>query len=419
MLLKVQMVNCQSWKDSSFTLRSDKLNVIIADNGTGKSVFFKMLKITSHPKYFDRDERKQLIRHGTDFAAIYFEFEDGGLAGTRVYPTYTLYLYKPSNDAELETSYTPSKEMLKRVGLVTDGETPFVANIVDSDQDLLLVNSRLKYNFNLVQLLAQNVDLENVKERAHDAAMKVMNPLSSLNAKCEMLNKAIQSSVYYDVATKELQLELAENSTSILYNLIDVTNDLQKIKELSKTDVDYDFLLEAESLLESLESLSLDDLLVTNEPPDVEQELAMLESLETFNLGDILVTESVPDVENDMVLLESVEDLHLEECYAGTVPADVDHEISLLESLRELNFSDMIIDVKNPEISDETIDLLDSVMNSLSLIILMQSKILTTKEIENEIHNLESELFSSGEVFDCAIHGKVIYNGKECIPCGE
>lgn len=70
MIAQVNMKDCQSWKDGGFSLASDRVNVIVADNGTGKSVFMKMLKITACPKYFSREERSSLIRWGAIFAQI-------------------------------------------------------------------------------------------------------------------------------------------------------------------------------------------------------------------------------------------------------------------------------------------------------------------------------------------------------------
>ena len=50
MLVKAQLINCQNIKNATFTFATDKINIIAADNGTGKSILFKMLKITDCPK---------------------------------------------------------------------------------------------------------------------------------------------------------------------------------------------------------------------------------------------------------------------------------------------------------------------------------------------------------------------------------
>lgn len=92
MIVQVQMINCQSWKNSTFDLATDRINVIIADNGTGKSVFFKMLKITTNPNYFSRAERKDLIRRHEECATILFKFDDGSIAATKVFQTYWSYV---------------------------------------------------------------------------------------------------------------------------------------------------------------------------------------------------------------------------------------------------------------------------------------------------------------------------------------
>ena len=97
MIVQVQMINCQSWKNSTFDLATDRINVIIADNGTGKSVFFKMLKITTNPNYFSRAERKDLIRRHEECATILFKFDDGSIAATKVFTKHLCNLIQLTN----------------------------------------------------------------------------------------------------------------------------------------------------------------------------------------------------------------------------------------------------------------------------------------------------------------------------------
>lgn len=78
MLKSVRLVNCQSIKDITFNFATDRLNVIAANNSVGKSVLFKMLKITADPKQLPTiEERSQLIRHGAEsaiFVAVFKSF---------------------------------------------------------------------------------------------------------------------------------------------------------------------------------------------------------------------------------------------------------------------------------------------------------------------------------------------------------
>lgn len=419
MILKIQMINCQSWKNSSFSLATDKVNVIVADNGTGKSVLFKMLKITSHPKYFDRNDRKDLIRHGAECAEIYFAFDDGGIAATKVYPTYVLYLYKPDDNSEVEASYEPNPEMLQRVGLISDGDTPFVANIVDSDQDLLLVNTRLKYNFNLVKMLVENVDLESVKERVSEAQYKISNPISSINSRCAVLQKAISNSVYCDVATRELQLDLTEQAENVMFALIDVVNDLLIIKDVMSNKTDYDFLLKAEELMESLESCSVDDLFPGKDYSYLEPVLRLTESIESFDLDGLRIAKPVDSaVEDTLQLLEQLEQLEFSDVFVGSGIPDLEDEVKLLESLEELPLADLRMTVK-PAIQNEHIDLLERSEQIYQIFVLLSSIFMTMHDAKQKADEAESNLLKAGTVYDCSIYGKVVYDGKSCLPYSE
>lgn len=418
MIVRVQMVNCQSWKDSSFTLSKDKLNVIIADNGTGKSVFFKMLKITSHPKYFDRTERKDLIRKGEEFAAIFFQFDDGALACTKVFPTYTLYAYKPIDSETIITSYEPDPRMLRQAGLLSDGSTPFVANIVDSDQDLLLVNSKLKYNFNLVQMLIQNAELETVKDRTKENINKVINPLSSVSSKCEILERAIRDSKYCDTVTRELQLDVAENAEILMYQMIDVINDVIKINKAMQNSVDYDFLMTIEEFVEKMESCKFADLYVGESFDYLDPIVSLVENLETCEFQKLVVEDSPADVENELNLLEKIETIDFTELFVGAEVQDLNREIDLLEALESLQLRDL--EVGDPiTIETEHIDVLEQLLDLNRSFVLLSSVLMTINSTKEEINAAEQELHKAGTVYDCAIYGKVVYDGKNCIPYCE
>ena len=90
MLEAVRFKNCQSLGDCvlSFT---GKLNVIVAENNTGKSVLYKVLKLAGRADYYTREERKDLIRRGASAAQITFKFDDGSYAVMQITPGKTVY----------------------------------------------------------------------------------------------------------------------------------------------------------------------------------------------------------------------------------------------------------------------------------------------------------------------------------------
>lgn len=418
MISKVQMVNCQSWRDETFDLATDRLNVIAADNGVGKSVFFKMLKITSDPNYFDRAERKDLIRKHTEFARIIFQFDDGGLAATTVFPTYTLYTYKPADSDTAETSYEPPKRMLEQLGLLTDGTTSFVANMVDADQDLLLVNSRTKYNYNLAKMLAEHADLERVRDYLQKITIDVANPLTSLTNRCTMLDNTITKSAYYDVGLQEQYLHKLEIWKDLLMTSIDIYNDLCCMKEVSSCTIDFDDVGRAIDFEEDLQSLSFNDLIIERKPADVEAEICLLESLEDLQFDDLQVQEKPNGIEKPLQLLESLSNLELEELTVLEQPADLAKELNLLEIVESIDLNELVEmkDVTTFTSYLDACEIFESIAEQLSHI---STACEVVRSAELEINKLRTELLESGEVLACPVYGKVVYNGQECVPCSD
>lgn len=416
MIVQVQMINCQSWKNSTFDLATDRINVIIADNGTGKSVFFKMLKITTNPNYFSRAERKDLIRRHEECATILFKFDDGSIAATKVFQTYVLYMYKASDQEELKTAYEQFPEVLEKLGLIVDpDETSFVANIIDADQDLLLVNSKLKYNYNLVHLLVESPELELVNERAHTALMNVLNPLSSLSSRCETLERAIQDSTYYDVAERELELDRVEKMKDFLFDLIPVAESLHSIQEASRNYIDVNGIKKLLDLLDLLESIDLSQVVVTDKPADIAEHLKLLKSLSAINLNDLKTVDRPFDVSNYFELIRLLSDLKLQELQTIEAPVNCNEIFSLLSILTDLNLASLHLTEQVPDLTDH-FKLINDIFYLQQILALTDSLMLTVNSARKEMQELEIEMQHSGKITECAIYGKVIYNGKKCIP---
>ena len=58
----------------------------------------------------------------------------------------------------------PPVELLDRLGLLVSPTESFIANIIDTDQGLLLVDPRLASNYELVKLIATCEDLDLIRE---------------------------------------------------------------------------------------------------------------------------------------------------------------------------------------------------------------------------------------------------------------
>lgn len=393
MICKIQMVNCQSWKNGTITLASDRLNAIIADNGTGKSVLFKMLKITANPKFYSSEDRKNLIRHNADSADIYFEFNDGGIACTKVFPTYVMYMYKPADEKNVRMSYEPDAGMLKQAGILTDGETPFVANIVDTDQDLLLVNSQLKYNYNLFKMLAESPELETVRARITDGVSHLAGPIGSVSRRCDTLKRKIDELTYFDVRTRELELEHLEKAKDLMFKAIDIALSAQCFTLIPDVIVDCDTVQNAIDIMDMLSDINIDSIAILPKPVNVTAELELLEMLNSLDLPALSPAVEFTDMQNELFMLEKLQLLQnaKQELCLSNPPACIDYELNLLDALENL-----VVQFKE-----------------------CWSYTASTNEAVDALEDIESQLKESGMVVDCEIYGKVVYNGKECVPCSH
>lgn len=438
MIAQIRMINCQSWEDGTFKLARDRLNVIIADNGTGKSVLMRMLKITACPKVFSRDEQPKLIRWGSPFARIAFGFYDGAIGITDVYPNSVIYRYKFPNTKEWVVTKTPLPEYLQNIGLVADAKNNFIANIIDMDQDLVLVAPKLKSNYDLMRMLVYCEDLENTKLKISDLRSKVSQQLITVNSTMFALQSSIQQCKYVELESKEYELRLDRYSFAALYNCIDVAEDTSKLLDVAKYNVDFKRLFNFLEALEFLESLTFSSVLQDAAPVSVGL-LETLESLETFTFKQVLqdvepvsiglleILESLETFTFNQVLqdaepasigllevLEALEGITLSQVLHGVGPVSVSL-LEVLEMLEGITFDQVLQDAEPA--STTLLEYLER-LQSISFREVLRWSLLIDQDLKS-IEECEHKFVESGEVLDCQVFGKVVYDGKECIPYSE
>lgn len=413
------MVNCQSWEDDSFDLKQDRVNIIAADNGTGKSVFFKMLKITACPKIFSREEQAALIRWGAECAQIIFLFVDGDAAATRVYKNKVLYLYKRADSCEWTQYYEPPEVMLKNIGLIADTKNKFIANVVDMDQGLLLVDDSLKSNYDLMQMLIFCEDLELVRERASEERNRVFEQEKSFSYKLERINQQISACEYTDIRAAEVELETLRQVEILLYWLIDVAEQISVIGEQAGVYRDYGMLFYAVCVLEMFESFELSQIKTASPPRVSESTVALLDCLEQTAecLSFMHVKGNVVIKDEDVSILEHLEDTLQLVCsvYVGQSSRVSDQELEILEKLENIELL-RIATRDIPAVEDGHVQLLESLDKIFRHVDTLTLEFESACRAQESINELMRVCKESGTVLDCPVYGKVVYDGKECIP---
>lgn len=393
MISKIRFINCQSFKDVTYDLATDKLNLIVADNDTGKSILFKVLKLAGCPKYYDRDDRKDLIRRGCQFANVIFWFTDSSLAVMRIYADKTIYGYLPTEDSEFEPSLEPPAEMIMHLGLLTDSDSRFIANIIDADQDLLLVNSNLAYNYNLIKMIVVNDDLDELAEKVDLLLKEYQGYLVRASDYQGYLEHQLGVIEFVDTDKLQEKNAIADCSFNVINKLIDVYDELDVIKSNVVDSFDFSGLLRIQELLAETED-ALDKIKSVN-----------LSNV-TIGLGDVALLEKIENLSSTLILFKPE--------VREPISVEVADLLGKLEVVRAT-----IHEMKVPKSYDERCETVLNVAQCVTemgeIVADLISGLENGKEAEKSISKLQTMFAESGTAVDCPIYGKVVYDGKNCV----
>ena len=397
-LSAIRLTNCQSFKDSVIEFATDRLNVFVADNSTGKSVFFRMLSITAFPGKCSKEDRLNIIRRGSQFAQILYMFSDGSYGGVRVYPDRVIYYYTPDKNTKMTPSLEPGPEFISKLGLILDNNSGFVANLIDMDQNLLLVNSSPKGDSNILQMLTANEALDRMIEDTAEKKKVFEQYEDRLKDVVYSYSKSIDGYSYVDTNSLEANIELCENVFDTLYKLAPISDDVEALACSSERRLDYDRLLGVTGTLIKLEQLKeiTEGLHVPHEFNEkllsatcacikLEQALAAIEGFH--------IPRSQKDRSNNLhtlLLLESIKN-ELISCWAKEMTVDYSPVVRTLQRLEQLR-----------DYSTETI---------------MHSRRLAKSQ--QALVKIYDALSSSGELIACGLYGEVVFDGKKCIPADK
>lgn len=360
MIKKIRLIGCQSWKDTVVELR-DGINVLVADNGVGKSVIFKMIRITACPKCFTREERINLIRNGYSWAAILFLFDDGYTGMTRVYPGKVEYVVQ-SPDGKVTSSLEFPDEYRERLGIL--GSDKFVASIIDSDQALLLVNSNLRDNDEFIRLLTVHEPLERLKGVVKERLDEFYRYSAGLDQKVDTLRTTLNNIQYQDIGNLKWMQERTEAAIEAMEFAISVTEVLDKFRFGKWDGTEFIKMAEFGLILEKIRDLA-----------------CSIEKKEDRNYDSML----------DMVsFAEKLKDMRGIPLVIGR-KLDYDFLLGTVGLFRSLCI-----------IGDDA----RAIASNLG-------SIRYTKE---RIALAEDKLKSSAKAVDCPIYGEVYYDGNVCVP---
>lgn len=388
MIETIQLVNCQSWQNGSFTLSRDKINVIIAKNDTGKSVLMKMLKVSVSPKFFPPKKRKKLIRWGKPDARAYYRFTDGALAVVIVQQNAkVIYGFKEPDADKLTMTIEPPARLVEELGMMVNSDGTFIANIIDTDQNLMLVDSDSKATCEFISMMCNNATLDEYKETLQVWQKSTLESLEKVELQQTSLQYQLQQLKYVDIAKEGERLHKLQIAKDMLAKLIDGARILNKL-EYRDGVIDFNKLLTIADVVIKMENNSLNDLKIGIFNEHSIDAVESLERLESIKFSKLMVN-TRPVAEEKIAglqLLEKLERVILRDVYVGEPP--IGHApLNVLEMLEDTR--DKLTELKRIVVSSE--------------------------QLSSEIQELKEEFNKSGDLYSCPIYGEVVYNGEECI----
>lgn len=388
MLEAVRFINCQSFEDVTLKFATDKVNILIADNSTGKSILFKMLKVTANPDYFTVKQRNLLIRRGADSASMICAFSDGSIGITSIFPNKVLYRYKTADASDYEIYDYPPEELLRQLGLIVDQRTKFIANIVDTDQDMLLVNSDQKGNHELLSLLATNSNIIELQDKLSRNIMGFKSYVKELSLKERNLKQTLDTMQYQDLDTLSSQY----NGSQFLYNALLKIADIQDNLDLVEKSC-----ADIHSYSEMIKNIDCIILL-----------RGILQEIETINyeeIIDISVSSVIDKVINIFTTLNSIE-----------IFQPIDFNTDIINVITNLQKNLENITIISECVNPEDVEILMNLLKSRDELDKLANSINDLREITEECNILKNNIALNGKSVQCPIHGEVIYDGETCIP---
>lgn len=392
MLYSVRMVNVQSVNDITFEF-SNGLNVLVAENNTGKSVLFKIMALLPEIHKTTRDERRQYITFGRTKSDIYFYCSTGFYWLELTLDRVNFYGGDTPQSIEFLGNELPIGLRQGLSLLVCEGG--LVANLITEDQSKFLVESDSRVNYSIFKLMTTDENSEKLIDGCEEKIKVLTRDIRIAEATKEYVTKELGNKSKVDVAQQEYILNMTKPLIDLGESLIPICESLSNVKEVT------------------LPNEKLKDLIVIGECiDDLSKSLSTIKPVKVADIpkGLIAFALDLNDIQNKLQSVKHIPSLEVEPnvlndlLNMGNYINDISKRVSGLKSIKLPNKTSV-------ESLGKILQIRDSVKEVISVMERME-------EIEEQIDDLKYELDSlEGEVYDCPVHGTIKFvNGKECVP---
>lgn len=393
-LKHINLVNFQSWEDLTIDLTGG-LNVIVADNGVGKSVIFKALEFVLNPYKFTKSQWSDFIRYDSAEAIISLVFSDD--SGYIINLTRNNVYYTKVTDLTGEPRFealgeVPPSDIADNLGSVIKNDV--ISNFISMDGTKFLVNSDYDTNHSLLSLTINDEELDHLIETLETVFIPNNKSLQKeVNQKLSFLTQTLSSIKKVDCVVRRQNVEFSASLIVLLSPLLDMREDFKRIESVVDlpTEVEklFEFSKKLDSVVRDLQRLNQ----VPNNPDDLIRDYNLtlavtnfVEELKGFrNIPSVAVVGDNLKLYNDCLEINNLKEL-----------LDSVNHVVIGENTDKL-FSDSLI----------IYDVLNELGESLTEVSVLKSEL---SQLENTLNNL------GGKEYECPIHGNILYVQGECIP---
>lgn len=392
MLRQVKIKNFQSIRDLQYDF-IDGLNVIVAENGTGKSILNKIITFLVNYNKYTADKRKQFIRFGCAKSDIFFSSDDDSY-WVEIFSNNINYYRRVNGKYEFESNDLP-QGLISMLSLLVSSNG-FIGNLITSEQSKLLVDSEDKINTEIMSLVVSDENAELVISTCEERLKEINSEIRTKVAVRDSLERELSKIEVVNYQHIEDSVNRVFTSIDFLETLVTASEVLDRVNSVGHVsnvmEEAIDMLALLEHSIETLEKVHLVD-----EVSFDEEELSVLSELVTVNdkITNILYKKS---------MVTEVKPTKVTEGLLGLMTKLEKIQFSLNEiSYIDLPGVERIESLSRLEEIFETVDRLSDLMN-------------VTSELKEENDRLKLELDSyGGEDYDCPIYGTIKFVNEECI----
>jgi hypothetical protein len=394
-LRSLRLVHCQSLKDVYYEF-VDGLNVIIAENNTGKSVKWKMLKIACDPKVYSKEEMNELIMRGKDYAEATYIFEDHSCGIVRVYKDKPIYYYSADHrvDGSFVASLEPDEIFIRNLSVIIDPESHTVINILDLDQSLFMVNGNSKTTHNMLDLITNDPKLNRIIGITAEKTLIYRNKLKSAQKVYREIQTKVATYDYVDLDSLNIRIQSCKAALRVYEVMVDLAREMSSASNYVTDEEFYDTQIRLCDLAITGREFSEQSSGLFIKEFD-EDKLKVIDMYEEFSRVYESLKESNIQYNPEAIDIMDIF-LSFYEVAASITPAE-EIEQSLFSALDLL------------EVSREVFRQVQDLGNFINVM----------KESEVDIKQLNETINELGLVVPCPIYGMVTHVDGECIPHSE